>query len=125
MRLLLDALPPPPEGEIPQTDSARLSPTGWSDLPSDAEDTFFFSPDEAEDYHREKRRRLIDQSREERLRALHAESDDVGDDHDDDPWGGSDEEVHVIYCSLVLYLRACFSPTKPRGSLCDAPPHTF
>ena len=29
-----------------QTDSGRLSPSGWSDLPSDAEDTFFFSASE-------------------------------------------------------------------------------
>ncbi|PBK77313.1 hypothetical protein ARMSODRAFT_1079342 [Armillaria solidipes] len=45
------------------------SPGGWSDLPSDTEDTFFFSPEEADDYHREKKRRLNDQAREERLRS--------------------------------------------------------
>lgn len=64
------------------------SPGGWSDLPSDAEDTFFFSPDEAEDYRREKRRRLIDQGREARLRALRAEEGE-----EEEQWGGSDEEV--------------------------------
>ncbi|KAK0506188.1 hypothetical protein EDD18DRAFT_1455545 [Armillaria luteobubalina] len=49
------------------------SPGGWSDLPSDTEDTFFFSPEEADDYHREKKRRLNDEVREERLRARLAE----------------------------------------------------
>jgi len=46
------------------------SPSGWSDVPSDAEDTFFFSQAEAEDYRRDKRRRLMESAHEERLRAL-------------------------------------------------------
>ncbi|EGN97641.1 hypothetical protein SERLA73DRAFT_161591 [Serpula lacrymans var. lacrymans S7.3] len=86
-RLLLDDLPEP-------SLSAQVrshSPSGWSDLPSDTEDTFFFSPDEAEDYRREKRRRLIDQSREERLRALR-EEEGPEEEEDADTWGGSDEE---------------------------------
>ncbi|KAI9463814.1 hypothetical protein HD554DRAFT_1292774 [Boletus coccyginus] len=90
VRLLLDHLPDF------QSDSIQLrplSPSGWSDLPSDSEDTFFFSPDELEDYRREKRRRLIDRSREERLRAL-ATID--GQEEDLDPWGGSDEERELI-----------------------------
>ncbi|KAI0084531.1 hypothetical protein BDY19DRAFT_970782 [Irpex rosettiformis] len=93
VRLLIDTLPSSTEGETLQSNDARLSPTGWSDLPSDTEDTFFFSPEEVEDYHREKRRRMIDQSREERLRALRGEAgDDEDENFDDDPWGGSDEE---------------------------------
>ncbi len=63
------------------------------DLPSDAEDTFFFSAEEVEDYRREKRRRVIDRDREARLRAIRAEE---GDEEERDPredWGGSDEEV--------------------------------
>ncbi|EMD35727.1 hypothetical protein CERSUDRAFT_115685 [Gelatoporia subvermispora B] len=89
VRLLLDALPeiPPPSEASPPG-----SPTGWSDLPSDAEDTFFFSREEAEDYHREKRRRLIDQGREARLAALRAEAGDDADASPEDQWGGSDEE---------------------------------
>ncbi|CAL1702587.1 unnamed protein product [Somion occarium] len=71
----------------------RLSPTGWSDLPSDAEDTFFFSPEEAEDYHREKRRRLIERSREDRLRAIRAEhEEEESEAQEKDLWGDSDEE---------------------------------
>ncbi|KAH7925803.1 hypothetical protein BV22DRAFT_1194918 [Leucogyrophana mollusca] len=86
-RLLLDSLPAtatPPFSQRPP------SPSGWSDLPSDTEDTFFFSPEEIEDYRRDKRRRLIEKNREERLRALSAA--EGGDEPDPDPWGGSDEE---------------------------------
>jgi hypothetical protein len=84
-----------------QSDSIQvrpLSPSGWSDLPSDSEDTFFFSPDELEDYRREKRRRLIDRSQEERLRAL-ATID--GQEEDPDPWGGSDEEPDEAQRELI------------------------
>ncbi|RPD54551.1 hypothetical protein L226DRAFT_539304 [Lentinus tigrinus ALCF2SS1-7] len=94
-RLLLDSLPnfnvpPSPIG----VSSEPGSPGGWSDLPSDAEDTFFFSAGETEDYRRDKRRRVIDRDREARLNALRAEDGD-GDDESGDPreqWGGSDEE---------------------------------
>ena len=72
--------------------SAELFSDGWSDLPSDTEDTFFFSRDEAEGYHREKRRRMIDQGREERLRALQ-DADGEEETREEDEWGGSDEEV--------------------------------
>ncbi|KAF8631659.1 hypothetical protein AX17_005061 [Amanita inopinata Kibby_2008] len=86
-RLLLDSLPsiqtvtgvPKPE-----------SPGDWSDLPSDAEDTFFLSPTEAEDYQREKRRRTLDRAHEERLKARMAEDED--EDEEQDVWGASDEE---------------------------------
>lgn len=93
-RLLLDALPDVP---LPTATSVEepSSPGGWSDLPSDAEDTFFFSSQEVEDYRREKRRRIISEDRQARLRAIRSE---VGDEEkvDADPreeWGGSDEEV--------------------------------
>lgn len=83
-RLLLDNLPP----VISNNDEAS-DILGWADLPSDAEDTFFLAPDEVEDYQRQKRRRLIEQSREDRLRAICA--DDPVDNTE--VWGGSDEEV--------------------------------
>ena len=89
--MLLDELP---TADVKPQTADRFSPTVWSDLPSDTEDTFFFQPDEAEDFRREKRRKLIDQYREERLRALRAE-----DDHELPPeevWGGSDEEVRFF-----------------------------
>ncbi len=125
VRLLLDTLPPSTSGPG-DIDTARLSPTGWSDLPSDSEDTFFFSPDEVEDYHREKRRRMIDQSREERLRALRAESGDDAAREEEDPWGGSDEEV-LASSLLPLCTNSNLAPRSRmnlRRSSCDEPPLT-
>lgn len=78
--------------------SARLeerrfpSPSGWSDIPSDSEDTFFFSQAEAEDYRRDKRRRLIESAREERLRTL-AQLESA-DEPQETCWA-SDEEVRL------------------------------
>ncbi|KAI0354392.1 hypothetical protein OH77DRAFT_1425959 [Trametes cingulata] len=102
-RLLLDALPTTASSIIDSGYAVPDSPGGWSDLPSDSEDTFFFSPEEVEDYRREKRRRIIDADREARLRALRAEA---GDDEDDpgDPreeWGGSDEEPDDVQLELM------------------------
>ncbi|KAM5540168.1 hypothetical protein V8D89_006308 [Ganoderma adspersum] len=92
-RLLLESLPslssPPDDGNV----TRPTSPGGWSDLPSDAEDTFFFSAGEVEDYRREKRRRVMDRDREARLRAIRAErGDDEGERDLREDWGGSDEE---------------------------------
>lgn len=61
---------------------------------------FFFSPDEAEDYRREKRRRVISQDRENRLKALQDTGQDDGPD--EEIWGGSDEEVWSIYMTLLI-----------------------
>ncbi|XP_006456571.1 hypothetical protein AGABI2DRAFT_188468 [Agaricus bisporus var. bisporus H97] len=93
-RLLLDALPRFESSLDPVLAHARPnSPSGWSDLPSDAEDTFFFSPEEAENYKNEKRRRLFEQAQEERVKArIDEEEEDAREAIDDDPWGGSDEE---------------------------------
>ncbi|CAG8629191.1 1320_t:CDS:2 [Acaulospora colombiana] len=43
---------------------------GWDDLPSDAEDLFFFSQEEADDIRREKKRKLMDAAHEARLAAM-------------------------------------------------------
>lgn len=98
-RLLLDVLPSPSSSPTP---AAPASPSGWSDLPSDAEDTFFFAPEEADEYRRAKRRRVFEQDREARLRALR-EADP--EEEEEEAWGGSDEEVsvpsHVVYGSLT------------------------
>ncbi|KAH9934008.1 uncharacterized protein BXZ73DRAFT_89669 [Epithele typhae] len=92
-RLLLESLPEPP---LPPSAPVAEppSPGGWSDLPSDAEDTFFFSTREVADYRRDKRRRVLDDNREARLHALR-DADGSDDDDPKDPkddWGGSDEE---------------------------------
>ena len=92
-RLLLESLPELP---LKREISRPSSPGGWSDLPSDTEDTFFFSAEEVEDYRREKRRRVMDRDREARLQAIRAEE---GSDEEKDPredWGGSDEEVRRL-----------------------------
>ncbi|KAK0465067.1 uncharacterized protein EV420DRAFT_1637234 [Desarmillaria tabescens] len=85
------------------------SPGGWSDLPSDTEDTFFFSPEEADDYHREKKRRLNDEVREERLRARLAEEED-------ERWGGSDEEpeesVKEVMRRTAKLILSAANPTQ-------------
>ncbi|KAG1769074.1 hypothetical protein EV702DRAFT_1203055 [Suillus placidus] len=109
-RLLLDAVT---EHASPSISQPRLlSPTGWSDLPSDTEDTFFFTPHEIEDYRREKRRRLIDRNREDRLRAL-AKTDES---EQLDLWGGSDEEPDNIQSELMkrtaLHLLSSPNPAQ-------------
>ncbi|KAH9942805.1 hypothetical protein B0H21DRAFT_793233, partial [Amylocystis lapponica] len=87
-RLLLDILPVvPSESSLVEPGS----PTGWSDLPSDAEDTFFFSLEEVDDYHREKRRRMLARDREERMNAMPTDAADEARD-EEELWGGSDEE---------------------------------
>jgi hypothetical protein len=73
-------------------------------LPSDAEDTFFLSVDETEDFRRDKRRRLMDKNREERLKALRDE-DPEDDPSQDDEWGGSDEEVCSINLCLIIHKQ--------------------
>ncbi|KAK0233130.1 hypothetical protein IW262DRAFT_1451689 [Armillaria fumosa] len=87
------------------------SPGGWSDLPSDTEDTFFFSPEEAGDYHREKKKRLNDEAREERLRARLAE-----DGEEDQQWGGSDEEpedsVKEVMRRTAKLILSAANPTQ-------------
>ena len=103
-RLLLDTLPNPTHNVL--TGQQPDSPTGWSDLPSDTEDTFFFTPDESEDFRRQKRRRLLEQTREERLKAR-IEEDHVEDEEtqeEEDVWGGSDEEVRAIFFSFLVCL---------------------
>lgn len=112
-RLLLDSLPTVFRDE-PADDPS--SPGGWSDLPSDAEDTFFFSPDETDDYRREKRRRLIDQGREARLRALQAEE---GEDAQEQ-WGGSDEEVRRAPSRISHVLNSLRSLMSLNESSCAA-----
>ncbi|KAF9467615.1 hypothetical protein BDZ94DRAFT_1248551 [Collybia nuda] len=93
-RLLLDSLPVHSAGGPEPS-----SPGGWSDLPSDAEDTFFFSPEEVEDFRRDKRRRLIDRNREERLRARRAEDGEASEE--EEVWGGSDEEPEEAQKELM------------------------
>ncbi|KAI5991967.1 hypothetical protein EDD15DRAFT_1070540 [Pisolithus albus] len=122
-RLLLDVLPtahdhPDPSPNAPSA-HRPLSPSGWSDLPSDTEDTFFFSPDEAEDYRRYKRRKLIDHAREERMRAILARDRERGGGvvDDSDVWGGSDEEPDESQKELIrrtaVHVISSPNPAQP------------
>ncbi|KAF8523565.1 hypothetical protein JB92DRAFT_2704847 [Gautieria morchelliformis] len=92
-RLLLTSLPTAASGG-PYSPPTPPSPAGWSDLPSDSEDTFFFSPPEIEDFQREKRRKLMDAGREARLRAMRESDPDPARDFSEakELWGGDEEE---------------------------------
>ncbi|CAA7266780.1 unnamed protein product [Cyclocybe aegerita] len=103
-RLLLDSLPTSTPGASTTstlTTAPPDSPTGWSDLPSDSEDTFFLDPDEVEDFQREKRRRELEKIRGERLKAR-MEEDGAGPSVPaEDVWGGSDEEPDDTVKQLI------------------------
>lgn len=102
-RLLLEALP-----IVHPNANALLepgSPTGWSDLPSDTEDVFFLSPEEVDDLRRDKRRRLMDRIREERVKALQEEQGEE-ERKEEDEWGGSDEEPDDQQAQLMQRTAA-------------------
>ncbi|KDQ52528.1 hypothetical protein JAAARDRAFT_702311 [Jaapia argillacea MUCL 33604] len=80
-RLLLDALPTIRPSATSQSSHLHASPpsptpsqSGWSDLPSDTEDTFFLSPQETQSYLSNKRLKLMEDSRQARLAALRSPS---------------------------------------------------
>jgi hypothetical protein len=70
-RLLLDTLSEA-DSNTSALYNARHSSEGdgWDDLPSDSEDVFFLGPSEIEDYKREKRRRILSENHQARMRAL-------------------------------------------------------
>lgn len=72
-------------------ESSSSSQSGWADLPSDSEDTFFFTSEEVEDYRRDKRRKLLTQAHAERVKAIEAEENL----EPEESWGASDEEVRI------------------------------
>jgi hypothetical protein len=76
-------------------------PGEWSDLASDAEDTFFLASDKTADMHRTKRHRRLDDLRNARLCALSPDPDDAAEA---DPRGGSDEEVRKTKPNISLLL---------------------
>jgi hypothetical protein len=89
------------------------SPGGWSDLPSDAEDTFFLTPDETADLHRTKRLRHLDDLRTARLRALSPDPDASAFQPDLDPWGDSDEEVKHTHIYNIHHPHHPHIPIEP------------
>ncbi|KAG9124823.1 hypothetical protein FRC07_010103 [Ceratobasidium sp. 392] len=97
VRLLLDTLPPPSSSSTHNEDP--LSDIGWSDLPSDSEDTFFLTRDETAQYRHEKRKREMEQGRLDRLRALAEQEGEV--EEEGEKWGGSDEEPDEAQTNLM------------------------
>ncbi|KAF5320130.1 hypothetical protein D9611_010276 [Ephemerocybe angulata] len=71
-RLLLDSLAglALDEGSNaePSIEPASPASSTWSDFPEDSRETFFLSQTEIEDYHRIKRRRMMDEAHERRLK---------------------------------------------------------
>ena len=82
------------------------SPGGWSDLPSDAEDTFFLTPGETADLHRTKRLRHLDDLRTARLRALSPDYAAADAEPETDPWGDSDEDPDAAQMELMRRTAA-------------------
>ncbi|KAH9064524.1 hypothetical protein EDB87DRAFT_1829227 [Lactarius vividus] len=104
-RLLLDALPTVAVSAMPLHAPLDSPGGGWSDLPSDSEDTFFLTPDETADLHRTKRMRHLDALRTARMRAL-SPAPYPDDDDGADPWGGSDEEPDAAQVELMRRTAA-------------------
>jgi hypothetical protein len=75
---------------------------GWDELPSDAEDMWFFRSEEAVEYRYKKRRKLNEDMRNARLRQMAAQTSD----NLDEIWGGSDEEVFVFFWNLPKHCTS-------------------
>ena len=72
---------------------------GWDELPSDAEDMWFFGSEEAVEYRYKKRRKLIEDMRNVRMRQMETQTND----NLDEIWGDSDEEVFASLYSTALH----------------------
>ena len=93
VRLLVTSLPTSIRTSAPSAIHPEIDET-WEDLPSDAEDNFFLSPEEVEEYRLRKRLELMERNRLKRIRQAE-ESEAANSDPTEDIWGESDEEVRV------------------------------
>ncbi|KAG8689238.1 hypothetical protein FRC08_011034 [Ceratobasidium sp. 394] len=97
-----------------------LADVGWSDLPSDSEDTFFLTSREVAEYRHEKRKREMEQGRLDRLRALAEQDQDHDEVYERDraeeeaKWGGSDEEVRFIWPTSPPQAPTAANITPPK-----------
>lgn len=91
-------LPPPRQGPP----SPSISASGWSELPSDTEDTFFFSSDEAQEFQRDKKRRRLEQLREQHLAAREAARSPSPPTQEEPVVWEEDEEVRCGFPPLDL-----------------------
>ncbi|KLO11964.1 hypothetical protein SCHPADRAFT_905547 [Schizopora paradoxa] len=86
------------------TRSPPPSPSGWSDLPSDSEDTFFFSASETSELRQNKRRRLLDAAQSARLKSLREREGETVEDSEEvgkEVWGDDDEVPDETQAELM------------------------
>lgn len=103
VRLLLESVEELAHSSNPSPTQLRaqsdpLADVGWDDVPSDSEDTFFLSPEEVVEYHHDKRRRMLEKGRQDRLRAL-AEEDESQADPTEISWRSDEEVCNSSRCS--------------------------
>jgi len=103
VRLLLPSIPEYPRALA--SEEHRPENEGWDELPSDAEDMWFFGGEEAEEYRRKKRRKLNEDMRNTRVRQIAARASE----NSDELWGGSDEEVFDFPFLQILYHLITFA----------------
>lgn len=89
-RLLLPRIPE--YSRLHASEEHQPENEGWDELPSDAEDMWFFGSEEAVEYRSKKRRKLIEDMRNDRLRQMEAQTSD----NLEEIWGDSDEEVFAF-----------------------------
>lgn len=97
MRLLLPSLPEYPRAQA--SEEHKSEDEGWDELPSDAEDIWFFRSEEAEEYRYKKRRKLNEDMRNARLRLIAARTNE----NPEELWGGSGEEVLSFLFLQIVY----------------------
>jgi hypothetical protein len=111
-RLLLDERPQIPEARSP-------SSTGWSDVPSDAEETFSMVEEDIEDHARRKKRKLLDEQREHRLKALQDEGGQAPATEETSDTLSEDKEVFslLFLLSRILILTRFTQPDDAQREL--------
>ncbi|QRV81308.1 hypothetical protein RhiJN_09323 [Ceratobasidium sp. AG-Ba] len=77
-------------GSLSPTHDDPLKDIGWSDLPSDAEDTFFMTPIQIAEYRHTMMRNEMEQGRPDNTRR-----------DEEEKWGGSDEEPDDAQLELM------------------------
>ncbi|KAJ2912861.1 hypothetical protein MD484_g7558, partial [Candolleomyces efflorescens] len=111
-RLLLDSFTNLTIEDRSPEPASPSSSSGWSDFPEDSRETFFLSNAEVEDYHRVKRRRLLDEARERRLKEREAEeaSQSAKDNLDDD--GELSPETRALMERTAKHLLSASNPAQ-------------
>ncbi|KAM0746896.1 hypothetical protein T439DRAFT_329169 [Meredithblackwellia eburnea MCA 4105] len=96
---LLQSLPGAPgASHPPPTSPTALSDTGFSDLPSDSEEMFYFDVQERDEIARKKKRRKLEAGREDRLKALRDLED--AEHAENEPSGAQLALMHKLHATL-------------------------